>query len=271
MNNISIYGILGNPLDHSLSPILQNETYKKNSIDVEFQKFQVKEEQFEQEMLKLKTQNVKGLIITIPYKEKILPYLDELDITAKNTGVVNIVHRINGKLVGFNFDGKAWLSGLLQHFNLQNLDNKNVLIIGFGGASKSIYFELLQFNNLKIDIANRSIEKVKNSVQTYNQIFTLKEAEKRIAEYDLVIQTTPIGMWPNIDESPIYFSKVKPGAIFSDIIYNPTQTAFLKNAAHLGGQIQNGLSMLVQQNHKVIEMWFEKKVNYEDMQNLIKI
>lgn len=180
MNNISIYGILGNPLDHSLSPILQNETYKKNSIDVEFQKFQVKEEQFEQEMLKLKTQNVKGLIITIPYKEKILPYLDELDITAKNTGVVNIVHRINGKLVGFNFDGKAWLSGLLQHFNLQNLDNKNVLIIGFGGASKSIYFELLQFNNLKIDIANRSIEKVKNSVQTYNQIFTLKEAEKEL-------------------------------------------------------------------------------------------
>ncbi|TSI08316.1 shikimate dehydrogenase [Lysinibacillus sp. BW-2-10] len=270
MIDINIYGILGNPLDHSLSPLLQNETYKKNSIDAQFQKFQVQEEHFENEILKLKAQSVEGLIVTIPYKERIIPYLDELDITAKNTGVVNIVHNIDGKYVGFNFDGKAWLSGLLQHFHLQNLDNKNVLIIGFGGAAKSIYFELLQFNNINIDIANRKIEKVKNSIDTYNRIFTLDEAEKRMSEYDLVIQTTPIGMWPKINESPVKFSNIKQGAIFSDIIYNPPSTAFLKNASQLGGQVQNGLSMLIQQNHKAIKMWFQKEVNYEEMQNLIK-
>ncbi|SOC25226.1 shikimate dehydrogenase [Ureibacillus xyleni] len=261
---------MGNPLEHSLSPLLQNDTYKKNFIDAEFQKFQIQEEHFEQEMVKLKAQNVKGLIVTIPYKEKILPYLDELDNTAKNTGVVNIVHNINGKFVGFNFDGKAWLSGLLQYFHLETIDHKNVLIIGFGGAAKSIYFELLQFNNLTIDIANRSIDKVKNSISTYRQIFTLEEAENHMADYDLVIQTTPIGMWPNIDESPVHFSKIKQGAIFSDIIYNPPLTTFLKNAAQLGGHVQNGLSMLVQQNHKAIKMWFQKEVNYDEMLSLVK-
>ena len=210
------------------------------------------------------------MIVTIPFKEKILPYIDELDITAKNTGVVNIVHNKKGKYIGYNFDGKAWISGIFKAFNLNSLDNMNILIIGFGGVAKSIYFELLSFQNIKIDIANRTIEKVKNSIDAKCvEAITLFEAENRITDYDIVIQTTPIGMWPNIQEIPLNFEKIKPNAIFSDVIYNPSKTAFLEKAERLGGQIQNGLSMLIEQNHKVINMWFQKEVNYKEMENLI--
>ncbi|QQP12500.1 shikimate dehydrogenase [Lysinibacillus agricola] len=267
---IQVYGILGNPLVHSLSPLLQNETYKENNIQATFQKFEVADDGLTNIMMQLKSSRVGGLLVTIPYKEKVLPYIDELDITAKNTGVVNIIQALNGKLIGYNFDGQAWLAGLLQEFNLSNLNGMKILLIGFGGVAKSIYFELLQFEDVEIDITNRTVDKVKNSIDRPNiKILSYEEAEQQTLKYDVIIQTTPIGMWPHTDAMPLNIVQLKEKAIVSDVIYNPKNTAFLKQAKNLGARIQNGMTMLVMQNHKAIKMWFQKDVNYSQMVNLI--
>jgi len=268
---IQVYGILGNPLEHSLSPLLQNETYKENNIQASFQKFEVEDDGLKNFMMHLKSSSEGGLIVTIPYKEKVLPYIDELDITAENTGVVNIIQAVNGKLIGYNFDGQAWLAGLLQEFSLSDLNGLKILLIGFGGVAKSIYFELLQFEDVEIDITNRTVNKVKNTIDKPNvRVISYEEAEQQTVKYDIIIQTTPIGMWPHTDAMPLNIVQLKENVIVSDVIYNPQYTAFLKQAKNLGARIQNGMTMLVMQNHKAIKMWFEKDVNYKQMENLTR-
>lgn len=255
------YGILGRKIGHSISPTLQNQAYKAHDIAAQFLTFEVEPEDLAEKIVEFKNSDIKGLIVTIPYKEQVAQYLDRLDRTAQKSGVVNVIEKIGNEYVGYNFDGIAWLSGVYKEFNLQTLASMSVLLIGFGGVAQSIYTELLQFKNIQITIVNRTIEKLKNSIDNpMVKIKSFDEFTGDLSNYDLVIQTTPVGMWPQIDQTPMEITKVKTNAIYSDVIYNPFQTAFLKQAEQLGAKTQNGMPMLVEQNEKVIEMWFGKQV-----------
>ena len=265
-----LFGIIGNPIAHSLSPLIQNEAYELNEIDAYFKAFHVDPNDLESAIKGMKAIGIKGFMVTVPFKAKVIPFLDEVDSMAEKKKAVNIVQLIDGKFVGYNFDGEAWLKALLEDMNTQSLYGEKILILGAGGAAQSIYHTLSQYENLHIDIANRTIEKAEelkkigeNDKQT--TVISLEEAENKQDRYDIIVQTTSIGMWPEINQSPINLTNIKKNAFVSDIIYNPVETKILKQARENGAQTQNGMKMLALQNALAIEKWTGRKVNYEKM------
>ncbi|GLY12632.1 shikimate dehydrogenase [Pseudobacillus badius] len=265
-----LFGIIGNPIAHSLSPLIQNEAYQLNGMNAYFQAFHVENEDLETAIAGMKAIGIKGFMVTVPFKAKVIPFLDEVDPIAEKKKAVNVVKFIDGKYVGYNFDGEAWLQALLEDMGLKSLSKETILILGAGGAAQSIYYALSQFENVHIDIANRTMEKaeeLKKLGQThrYTNIISLEDAERRQDQYDIIVQTTSIGMWPETNRSPMNITHLKKGAFVSDIIYNPAETKILKQARENGAQTQNGMKMLALQNALSIEMWTGQKVSYERM------
>lgn len=270
-----LFGIIGNPIGHSLSPLIQNEAYELNEIDAYFKAFHVESKDLESAIKGMKAIGVKGFMVTVPFKAKVIPFLDEVDPMAAKKKAVNVVQLIDGKFVGYNFDGEAWLKALLEDMNTQSIDKESILIVGAGGAAQSIYHTLSQYENLHIDIANRTVEKAEelkklggNHKQT--TVISLEEAENKQNQYDIIVQTTSIGMWPEINQSPITITNLKESAFVSDIIYNPAESELLKQARKNGACTQNGMKMLALQNSLAIEMWTGRKVDYEKMMNSLK-
>lgn len=270
-----LFGIIGNPIGHSLSPLLQNEAYRLNGIDAHFQAFHIAPEDLGKAIQGMKAIGVKGFMVTVPFKADVIPYLDEVDPIAKQKNAVNIVQFIDGKYVGYNFDGEAWLKALLEDMGKEKLVDEKVLLLGAGGAAQSIYHTLTQFVEVHIDIANRTLDKAEalkalGESHPHTNVLTLEEAEAAQFQYDIIIQTTSIGMWPKMDESPIQIVNLKAGAFVSDIIYNPAETKILKQARKCGAQTQNGMKMLAMQNALAIERWTGKKVSYPKMMVSLK-
>lgn len=270
-----LFCIIGNPIAHSLSPLLQNEAYQFNGIHAHFQAFHIEKEDLETAIRGMKALGIKGFMVTVPYKAKVIPFLDEIDPIAEKIKAVNIVQCIDGKYVGFNFDGEAWLKGLLEDIGKESLADEHILILGAGGAAQSIYYALSQFKHVRIDIANRTIEKAEALKKLGNHpkhahAISLEEAEDKQSQYDIIIQTTSIGMWPETDKTIINLSQLKEGAFVSDIIYNPIETKILKQARKLGVKTQNGMKMLALQNALVIEQWTGQKVSYPQMMKTLQ-
>lgn len=271
----ALFGIIGNPIAHSLSPLLQNEAYELNDIDAHFQAFHIAPEDLETAIKGMKALDIKGFMVTVPFKAAVIPFLDEVDPVAKQTKAVNIVQLINGKYVGYNFDGEAWLKALLEDMDRPSLVKEKVLLLGAGGAAQSIYHALTQFEDVQIDIANRTVDKAKalkelSSRHQQTDVISLEEAENRQDQYDIIVQTTSIGMYPKIDQSPIQITHLKTGAFVSDIIYNPAETTLLAQARKCGAQTQNGMKMLALQNALSIERWTGEKVSYQKMMESLK-
>ncbi len=270
-----LFGIIGNPIEHSLSPLLQNEAYTLNGIDAHFQAFHIAPEDLEKAIQGMKAIGVKGFMVTVPFKAAVIPYLDEVDPIAKQKNAVNIVQYIDGKYVGFNFDGEAWLKALLEDMGQKSLRTEKILLLGAGGAAQSIYHTLTQFAEVHIDIANRTLDKAEalkklGDSHPHTHVISLEEAESKQEQYDIIIQTTSIGMWPNIEESPIQITNLKTGAFVSDIIYNPAETKILEQARKSGARTQNGMKMLAMQNALAIERWTGQKVSYPKMMMSLK-
>ncbi|MCK1986033.1 MULTISPECIES: shikimate dehydrogenase [unclassified Peribacillus] len=265
-----LFGIIGNPIGHSLSPLIQNESYELHEINAHFQAFHVEHEDLESAIKGMKAIGIKGFMVTVPFKAEVIPFLDEVDPIAEKKKAVNVVQLIDGKYVGFNFDGEGCLKALLEDMNRQSLQNENILILGAGGAAQSIFYTLSHFDDVHIDLANRTIEKAEalkelGGNHRHTSVISLEEAEIKQNEYDIIIQTTSIGMWPDIDQSPINITNLKKGAFVSDIIYNPAETKILKQARENGANTQNGIKMLAFQNALSIEKWTGQKVNYQKM------
>lgn len=269
-----LFAVIGNPIEHSLSPLLQNEAYQLNNIDAHFQAFQVEREELERAVYGMKALGVKGFIVTVPFKSAILPFLDAIDPSAKQMNAVNIVRKIEGKYVGYNYDGEAFLQALLEDMGKVSLSTEKVLLIGAGGAAQSIYCALAEFEHVHVDVANRTKENAEKLIALRNmpcsRVITFQEAESLQAEYDIIIQTTSIGMWPNIAKSPIQLTNLKEGTFVSDIIYNPSETQLMKQARNCGARTQNGMKMLALQNALAIEKWTGKKVSYNKMMSTLK-
>ena len=212
----------------------------------------------------MKQDGLMGFNVTAPYKASIIPYLDRLDFYAQEMNAVNTVKLMDGQLVGYNTDGIGYIEALRQaKSEFFNQTKKKILIIGAGGAAKGIALALNDIENFTIDITNRTEEKaieLTKKLKT-SQVYDLTEAEEHLGKYDLIIQTTTVGMQPNIDTQIIRLDRVKPQAIVSDIVYQPKWTKFLEQADELGIEVLFGIDMLIHQAAKSFEIWTGHRPN----------
>lgn len=265
-------GLIGYPIKHSLSPWIHTQFFERTNIDGSYSIMEIHtEKNFVEEIEKLKALGLNGFNVTVPYKEKILAYLDELDDQAKKIGAVNTVLCKNGKWIGYNTDGIGYLRSLLSKFpELASNKEKRILILGAGGAAKGIYHALIHHGFHNITIANRSIEKAKNILATNEHFMTLQEAEDQLEAFDVIIQTTSVGMKPNHDKSIISLHRLKDNAVVSDIVYQPLMTSFLQQAKSLHRSIHFGHTMLLYQAQYAFEIWTGEQPNMNNMDEALQ-
>ncbi|MFF2447631.1 shikimate dehydrogenase [Neobacillus sp. NPDC058068] len=253
-----LFAVLGDPIGHSMSPIMHNDLFSYYQIDAHYLPFQVKGENLRDAVKGLKAIGVAGFNVTVPHKSEIIPLLDEVDELAASIGAVNTVVNEGGKLIGYNTDGPGFLKGLHEH--VPSAAGQKILVIGAGGAARAIYFTLARENPLAIDIANRTLETALKLIgdcpyTNFSRALSLAEANQKLAEYDLIIQTTTIGMSPKIADQPLDLGNLSHESMVCDIIYNPLETQFLREASIKGAKIQNGIDMFVYQGALAFERW----------------
>lgn len=254
-----IYGVMGDPIAHSMSPDIHNDAFEKENIEAVYHHFHVTKEGLNDAVKGMKALGIEGFNITIPHKTSIIPFLDEVDELALAIGAVNTVVNKNGRFIGYNTDGKGFFKSLCDEIS-GDIKAKKTLVIGAGGAARAIYFTLVKEGVKQVDIANRTKERAAQLVSDcpYDKVskaLSIIEAEESLSQYDLIIQTTSSGMSPELDHSPLKVDQLKNGAIVSDIIYNPLQTKLLREAGEKGAETQNGLGMFINQAALAFEIW----------------
>ncbi|OED29672.1 shikimate dehydrogenase [Methanosphaera sp. WGK6] len=267
-----ITGVIGHPIEHSFSPPMHNNAYTQMNMDYKYVPFHVQPADVKNIITAAKTMNIKGLNVTIPHKTTIIPYLDEIDETARRINAVNTISFKDGIAKGYNTDGLGAIKSIQKYTNLKN---KKVLVIGAGGASKAITFTLINEGIDDLVIANRSKENVdklmKNLINetkfqniSYQPIAKTNEV---INDVDIIINTTPIGMYPNHDvEPPIDTNNISTQHTVMDIIYNPLETNLLKQAKINGAQTIPGTHMLINQGIIAFEIFTGKTPSYESFE-----
>ena len=272
-------GIIGYPLSHTLSPSMHNFIYQKLGIDVEYKKWEISPNNLKSHIEKINNENFIGANITVPYKEKIVPLLDEIRNEAKFTGAVNTIVKNNNKLIGYNTD----VYGIEQTLDikLKNDVINNAVIFGAGGAAKAAFFVLLQRGLNNLTIVNRTKSNALKMISKFNNvncdqtIITLNEKSQiksACLSADLIINTTILGMKNSgyEDISPIDSTFIDSNSVIFDMVYNPTKTQLIKIALERNANIIEGLNMLVYQALKSIELWTGIRPSFDDMYSKCK-
>lgn len=263
-----LYCVIGSPIAHSLSPVMHTALLEQNQLNASYVPFLIEKQDFTTAIEGMKALGISGFNVTSPFKEDILPFLDALDPEAKACGAVNTVVATNGRWTGYNTDGVGYLQGLESIRKITETDQ--ILILGAGGASKAIFHALMHHTNAKVTVANRTLEKaVKMVAGTAHRAIGLAEAESQLADFTIVIQTTSSGLTKENAALPIRLHDVTAGTIISDIIYNPAETPFLKEAKARGAITQNGLPMFINQAAIAFELWTGIKADRALMRNIV--
>ena len=242
-------GLIGYPLVHSFSKKYFNEKFDNENIkNVSYQNYELKNINQLKSLIK-RNSDLKGLNVTIPYKEKVIKYLDKIDEKYLNIGAVNVIKIIDNKLFGINTDYEAFKITLKEW--LDNSFNSKALILGTGGSSKSVSLALKELN---IDHNFVSRKKRKN-VFSYEELLDIKI----FSNYKLIINTTPLGMYPKINLLPnIPYRLITKNYYLYDLVYNPETTKFLEKGKRKGAKIKNGLEMLHLQAELSWNYWNQK-------------
>ncbi|ASK63126.1 shikimate dehydrogenase [Virgibacillus phasianinus] len=265
------FGLVGYPIEHSLSPWIHNKFILKAGFKGNYALYEINTtESFADRIKEIKNDMLDGFNVTVPYKQTIIPYLDDLDEKAAAIGAVNTVVCKGGKWTGYNTDGDGYLRSLIQAYPSIGQDtNKNVLIIGAGGAARGILYTLGQKGFNHIDLANRTLDSAHKLKDLFNldntNLLTLSEAENVLDSYDIIIQTTSVGMKPAQEKTIVNVNKLTKENIVSDIVYQPVTTAFLKDAENAGARIHRGHSMLLYQAQYAFELWTNIRVEINEM------
>ena len=239
--------VIGNPINHSLSPELHNFWIKKNKIDAVYDKIELKESELKHFINKLRNEEIHGLNVTVPFKNKVIKYLDKLSLEVETTDSVNTIYKSGNDIIGHNTDVAGFELGL-RHSKI-NVLHKSILILGAGGVVPSIIYSLLSMGCKKIFLSNRTIENAENIKKKFNEVEVLKWGE--IPDFDIVINATSVGLKGDSLDLDL---KAK-GKIFYDIIYNPRETPFLKKAKENGNRIENGIFMFIYQANQSFSIW----------------
>ncbi len=229
------YLVIGNPIQHSLSPLIQNYWIKKNNINAIYEKEKLEKEDLKNLVLKVKEGKIHGANVTVPFKKDIIFHLEELTQEAENTQSVNTIYLNNNKVTGHNTDIDGFRLAI-QDIKF-DVSEKHVLIVGAGGVVPSIIYALIKMKVNKISLINRTKEKAENLKKIFNDLNIINWNE--IQNFDMIINATSVGLNTN-DVLNLDFSKINNNKFFYDVIYNPTETNFLKNAKNLGNKTENG-------------------------------
>ena len=256
--------VIGNPIEHSLSPELHNYWIKKNNIDAIYEKQKLNDDQLEQYISKVKDKTIDGINVTIPFKKKIIPYLDELSTEAKSTQSVNTIYQKDNKVIGHNTDIFGFKTSIEKA--KYDLENKEVLILGAGGVVPSIIFSLIKMKVSKVTISNRTKEKAENLKKIYKDLEIIKWGD--ISNFDMIINATSLGLKKE-DNLNFDFSSISGNKFFYDVIYNPSETNFLKMGRELGYKTLNGKLMFIYQAVSAFKIWHEKTPQIDE--NVIKL
>ena len=262
------FAIIGNPIQHSLSPTLHNYWFKKYNIDANYEILSVDEDKLIDIIKKIKDKTLSGINVTLPYKQKIVPYLDTLVNDARITSSVNTVLLDNEAIIGENTDVYGLQAAYLKE--VVNASKKSALIIGAGGVSASVVLSLEKSGVKNISITNRTLEKcifLKNRFKNLN-IVEWKNLRDFLINYDIIINATSLGL-KNGEDFGFDFEKTKKDLIYIDTIYNPLETKTLKFLKKKEIRVFNGLDMFIYQGQKSFYLW--TKVNPEIDQKLIEL
>lgn len=270
-----VVGVIGHPIEHSMSPPMHNNAYKQLDMDYVYVAFHVMPENIEKLIDSCKALDIKGLNVTIPHKTAVIEYLDEIDPTAEKIGAVNTIQFKDGIAKGFNTDGLGAVKSLQKY---TSLEGKNVLIIGAGGASRAISFTLLNENITSLVIANRSRDNACNLIENIKKhtnfegisYIDINDTSEIMDDVDIIINTTPIGMYPNDDvDAPIKTDRINERHVVMDIIYNPLETVFLRQSRLNGAKTINGTSMLINQGLVSFEIFTGREASYESFEEAL--
>lgn len=255
----SVVGLIGNPVEHSFSPPMHNAAFKELGLDYAYLPFNVEPENLKTAIEGAEALNIKGFNVTIPHKINVIKYLKELDPIAELIGAVNTIDFKN--LKGYNTDGIGAIKALKE---VTTIKDKNVVIAGAGGASRAISFYLAKEEAGSLNILNRDLVKAKNLAgDILNSRLTdnvnpdsISEINTYLKDADILIDTTPIGMHPNTDVKPIALAEnFHEDLVVNDIVYNPNETALLKEAKKANAKVVYGIKMLLYQGAESFKIW----------------
>ena len=254
------FGLFGEKLSHSLSPEIHRIIFEKLNIKGTYNLFEIKKENFYKALDSVKTLNIKGVNVTIPYKEDIIKQLDFVSSEAKRIGAINTVKIVDDKAFGYNTDYYGF-GYMISKGNII-IKNNDFYVLGAGGAAKAVISYLEDNNAKSINLVSRNKKDAKESFKNFNiNVIDYKKLESK--QGYCIINTTPVGMYPKIDFSPVDKKIIGNFSFAMDIVYNPLETKFLKIAKELGLKCVDGLYMLVGQGVKAEEIWNNIKINDE--------
>ena len=258
---INKYFVIGNPIDHSLSPKLHNYWFRENKINAMYDKKRIDENDLKKIIFELKEKKISGINVTVPFKKTVIPYLDKLSLGAEQTQSVNTIILNNDNLEGHNTDIFGFTKAI-KNLNF-NVRGKKVFILGAGGVVPSIIFALKKMNVLKIIVSNRTKKKAEDLKSQFHDLEILDWGD--IIDCDVIINATSLGL--NKESINLDFSNHKNNKLFYDVIYNPAETNFLKEAKKLGNKTENGKLMFIYQAAEAFKIWhgIEPQINADTL------
>lgn len=262
-----IYGIVGHPVTHSLSPFMHNAAFKAEGIEAEYRRFDIdpdEEEGLANFCYETDLNNVKGFSVTMPFKQQIMEYLDYLDPLARIVGSVNTVSVEDSNLTGYNTDATGALQALKEK---SSIPGKRVLLLGAGGAARALVYSLKEFG-ADLHIFNRTTEKAEALADEFN-VNTIEYRHIPNGKFDIVINCTPVGQLPDTESSLLHADQLKGVNVVMDLITYPTKTQLLKEAEKAGAEIISGERMLLFQACGQFEIWFGKNAPVDAMEKAL--
>ena len=251
--------VIGNPIQHSLSPDLHNYWIKKNKIRASYEKKLIEEDGLKKLISDITEENIHGANITVPFKNKIIPLLDSLTSEADRSQSVNTIYKMKNKIIGDNTDIEGFKIALEK--TKQTIENKTALILGAGGVVPSIIIALKKLKIDKIFITNRTEKKAIEIKKTFSDVEIIKWGE--IIDFDIIINATSVGL-DKSDVIKLEYEKISKDKFFYDVIYNPKETNFLKMGKELGHKTENGKLMFIYQAHLAFNIWHKVKPKIND-------
>ncbi len=254
------YLVIGNPIEHSMSPKLHNYWLKENNINAIYDKRKLEVSELKRIISQVKEEKINGINVTVPFKKTVIPFLDELSTEAKDTQSVNTIYFQNGITIGHNTDIAGF--ELAIKYAKYDLANKKIFVLGAGGVSPSIIYALRKMKVSKISLSNRTKEKAESLKNLFKDIEIVDWGER--IDFDMIINATSIGL-KNEDSLNFDYSANGPDKYFYDVIYNPKETLFLKRAKLFGNRTENGKMMFIYQAHQSFTIWNKimPKINEE--------
>ncbi|MGE5390293.1 MAG: shikimate dehydrogenase [Deltaproteobacteria bacterium] len=273
-----VLGLLGNPLGHSLSPLMHNAVFLSMGLNCVYLPFQVPQDHLAVAVAGIRALNLTGVNVTIPFKEAVIPYLDELSPTAEDCGAVNVIKNDNGRLIGHNTDGTGFIAALREE--AVTIEGSRVLFIGAGGAARSLAMVLGQERVSHIDFLDTDYERARSLSEIvgekgHSTVFAALMNEVSFREIsagaDIIVNCSPVGMYPHVDRSPVLdLEMLDTRTVLCDIIYNPIKTRFLEMGQAKGLKIINGLGMFVNQGAFTLDILLGIDSDREYMKSILK-